>query len=258
MRRSKRAITVFVLAALAATGARACPLVRGEPAAAPVRIERGAVRLVDGTRLVPPGAIVPTHLNPSERLAEAAEEAARQLLEGRTLRLASAPADRHGRMTASATLSDAQPVDLAVALVEAGAAYADPARRPSCTDALLSAERRARAERRGLWSTPDAILAARDGAAARARTGLFVVAEGRVYSARRAGDTFYVNFAGPRGETLVASTAAKSSDGLDPAMLTGTLMRVRGVVNGGASPMLAFEPRGAEFSATGRRKESAW
>lgn len=258
MRRSKRAIIVFVLAALAATGARACPLVRGEPAAAPAGIERGAVRLADGTRLVPPGAVIPTRLNPSERLAEAAEEAAHGLLGGRALKIAAVSTDRHGRMAASATLDDAPPVDLAVALVAAGAAYADPARRPACAEALLSAERQARAERRGLWSAPGAIISARDGAAARALTGLFAVAEGRVYSARKAGDTLYVNFSGPRGGTLVASTAAKSRDGLDPAMLTGTLMRVRGVVNGGTGPMLAFEPRGVEVAATGRRKEGAW
>ncbi len=263
MRQPTSALFLVFLGTLAAGAVQACPLARGEPAARIVAVERGAVRLADGMRLVPPGAVMPTQLDPSPARAKAAEEASRPL-ENRALRLAPVPTDRYGRLPASATFEDeAGPVDLAVALVAAGAAYADPARRPACAEALLSAERDARAARRGLWAVADTILPAGDVDATRERVGLFSVAEGRVYRARRAGGTLYVNFTSPRKASLVATTTGKSANGLDTAILTGNLVRVRGMVDEGGR--LAFEAGGLESAdaATGivsaaGRKGTKW
>lgn len=255
MRHHALAIAILAVAAPAATASHACPLAKGEPGEVAIGIERGAVQLEGGARLVPPGAVMPTPLS-SEPLARAAADAAFQRLKGRRLILADAGEDRHGRLPAEGTLAEAPQIDLAVALVEAGAAFADPAGRPRCAEALLAAERRARAARHGLWAVDGAVLAATNGTALRQRSGLFAVAEGWVERARLTGDTLYVNFSGLRDQTLVAVLAGKSRDGLDPAMLAGTLIRVRGMVNGEAGPLLAVGRHGLEL-ITGRRKEGA-
>ncbi|TCT05456.1 hypothetical protein [Aquabacter spiritensis] len=259
------------------------------------RLERGAVHLPDGVRLIPQGAAIPTRLTPVEGLAEAAETAAQAVFARRTIiyPVEGVP-DRHGRLAGPALLrppvpdidgpvadapnqapagasprartpptrpaaisgerTSAEGTDLGLALVAAGAAYADPDRRPTCAAALLTAEARARSEKRGLWSVTDGLLT-RTGDAVQSQ-GLFRVIEGRVRSVRKAGQTLYLNLAGMAGRGVSAALPANAIEGLDTAILTGTLIRIRGFVEGGDRPVLAVSARAVERIGAGRGERS--
>ncbi|MFG1465464.1 thermonuclease family protein [Xanthobacter sp. DSM 24535] len=209
-------------------------------------IADGAILLSGGERLVPRGAVIPTRLNPAAELTERAEAAARALLLGRTLRFAQGERDRHGRHVADAFVQgESETLPLSLLLLQAGAAYADPAAVPACTEELRAAELRARQSRAGLWSSASAVLSAGDASAVAARIGLFTLVEGRVRAANLVLGLLYLNF-GSRWRddvtvTLSASRAARiPSGGLAPAILAGTFVRVRGVVNEQGGPLLAL------------------
>lgn len=241
-----------------AIGFLSCALAGAAGAFAPARaaetvqlaaVERGALRLADGRRLALAGLVIPSALDPAPERAHAVASALAPLA-GTPVRLASAETDRHGRLTGPAQTGEA---DLAVELVRAGIGYADPATRPQKAAELKAAEQAARRAGLGLWSVPGAVAAADAGGAD--RVGLFTVAEGRVFSARKAGATLYVNFAGPRSAAFTATTGAKSARGLAPATMGGTFVRVRGVVQGSEQLTLAFGPQGLETVA-GRAREA--
>lgn len=213
-------------------------------------VERGAVQLEDGRRLVLAGLMIPSALDPSPE-RERAVQAAAGALSGVRVRLATDDTDRHGRLIGPAQLEDG--ADLAVTLVQSGIGYADPAGRPERAADLRRAEDAAGRAGVGLWAVPGAIVSASGGGAERA--GLFTVAEGRVFSARAAGATLYVNFAGPRSAAFTATTGAKSAHGLVPATMAGTFVRVRGVVQGSGRTVLAFGPQGLDTIAA-RAKET--
>lgn len=250
MRRTAHAIGFLSCALLGATGAFAP--VQAEEIVQLAGVERGALRLADGRRVVLAGLVIPSALDPSPE-RERAVQAAAGPLAGQALRLASGDTDRHGRLTGPARLEGTADSDAAVALVRAGIGYADPAARPDRAGDLRAAEETARRSGAGLWAVPGAIVSASGGGAA--RSGLFTVAEGRVFSARAAGATLYVNFVGPRDAAFTATTGAKSAHGLAPATMAGTFVRVRGVVQGEARTLLAFGSQGLETIA-GRAKET--
>ncbi|MFG1420606.1 thermonuclease family protein [Roseixanthobacter liquoris] len=214
-------------------------------------VRDGALRLSGGLRLVPKGAVLPTRLSPEPEIPAKAEAAARAALVGRTLQLAPGEQDRYGRRLADAlVLTPDGAVPLAQALLQAGAAYADPASVPACAAELRAAEERARAAHAGLWASSAARLDAADIAAVAEHVGLFTLVEGRVRAANHARGLLYLNF-GPRWRedvtvTLPASGAARMSRaGLAPAILPGTFVHVRGVVNEEGGPMLALRTAAA-------------
>ena len=82
------------------------------------------------------------------------------------------------------------------ALVEQGQArVAARVGSKACAEALLAAERAARAANRGLWADPNfALLRPENDARLRAERGHFTIIEGKVLSVRDSGSTIYLNF----------------------------------------------------------------
>lgn len=231
---------------------------------AALRAGDGSLALADGRRLVPRGAILPSRLAEPDGLAAAAALAAGEVLRDAVLRPGRLAADRHGRGVGDAALigPDDSPRPLALALVEAGAAYADPASAPACAAALLAAEAAARAAGRGLWAVPRAVAQAKDAAALSRRVGLFAVVEGRVRSAGAGRDRVFLNFAERWREDFTVMLATKDfatifGDGRRPKDLAGARVRVRGVLRSEGGPALTVEAAGQiEARLRGDERES--
>lgn len=213
----------------------------------------GALKLVDGRLFAPPGIAMPSRLHPDERLIRAARAAVEGTLSGQALQLAQGPSDRHGRLMGPAELENGQ--SLTLALLRAGAGYAQPelstpprtreraAETSRCNKALLAAENEARKDRRGIWAISSATTRATDETALAARIGLFTVVEGRVIATGTARDRIYVNFGTHWREDFTIILAPRDfkpifGNSLDPAMLRGTVVRVRGVLREQGGPAI--------------------
>ena len=193
----------------------------------------------------------------------AADEAARAWL----LRWRDAPLalrerggeDRWGRRRADAVAEaeGAEPADLAGGMIAAGLAYADPGEADAlCRPALRALEVGPRMAGTGLWAS--AALDARDPVALAARTGRFAVVEGRILHVGERSARTYLDFA-PRGESGLTVTVQKrtwrslAEHGLSAATLKGRLVRVRGTVEVGRSPLIDLAGRDAIEVVEGER-----
>lgn len=140
--------------------------------------------------------------------------------------------------------------DLAARLIRAGAGYARPmAGDDACRAARLAAEDEARTARRGLWGLADAVAPANDEAAMAIRAGLFTVAEGRVLAAGGTKERIYLNFGASWRQDFTVMIEREDfatilGDSLEPAMLRGTLVRVRGVVRTDGGPAITVRQAG--------------
>ena len=114
----------------------------------------------------------------------------------------------------------------------------------ACTEALFTAEKAARAARRGLWADPNfAPLSSENLAGLDAARGRFALVEGRVLSVRESGATIYMNF-GRRWTRDFTVTLLKrqqrtfAAAGLDVKQLEGRSIRVRGVIERRGGPII--------------------
>jgi hypothetical protein len=79
----------------------------------------------------------------------------------------------------------------------------------ACAEVLLTAERKARAARRGIWADPNfAPLRSHDAARITTVRGQFALVEGKVLSVRESGATIYLNFGAARGAGLSPFSSA--------------------------------------------------
>ena len=130
-------------------------------------------------------------------------------------------------------------------MVEQGLArvYSFPDNR-QCLDQLLAAEGRARAERLGIWADPYYSVRAADRPAQLLdRAGQYELVEGRVLLADKSGSRVYLNFGRFWKEDFTAVIEAPAlklfaEAGLDPLVLDGTLVRVRGWVDDRDGPRI--------------------
>ncbi len=247
---------VCVLTPLAAPAETSCPLTAiGTASVAAVRDGR-TLQLADGRVL---------------RLAavEAPDEsraALQTLTAGRTLRLArltdgDAAHDRYGRLIAFAFAGDDALTVQQRLLAQGAAQVSAQVGDRSCADALLAAERQARAGRRGLWADPNfAPLAADNRARLEGQRGHFVLVEGKVLSVRVSGGTIYMNFGRrwTRDFSVVIprrAHAAFAAAGVDPARLEGRRVRVRGFIEQRRGPIIeADAPEQIEIGGDGMRQ----
>jgi len=179
------------------------------------------------------------------------------LVAGHSLRLErlGSELDRYGRLVAFAFTGDAQP-SVQQALLEQGNARvtARVGDKP-CADALLTAERAARAARRGLWADPNfAPLSAENLTRLQAERGQFALVEGKVLSVRESGATIYVNF-GRRWTRDFTVTIPRrlgkafTTAGVEPKKLEGRRIRVRGWLEQRGGPIITAEaPEQIEFA----------
>ena len=163
--------------------------------------------------------------------------------------------DRYGRVVAFAFAGDAQQ-SVQQALLEQGQARVSArVGNKACAEALLAAERTARAGARGLWADPNfAPLAAENDARLRAERGHFTIIEGKVLSVRESGSTIYVNF-GPRWTRDFSVIILRRNQrifkdaGLEPKRLEGRRIRVRGFIEQRRGPVIEADlPEQIEFA----------
>ncbi len=190
-------------------------------------------------------------------VSEQSRAALASLVSGHALRLEglSAERDRYGRLVAFAFIGDAQQSVQQALLEQAQTRVAARVGDKACAEALLAAERAARASSRGLWADPNfAPLAAENHARLRAERGHFTIIEGKVLSVRESGSTIYVNF-GPRWTRdfsviiLRRNQRIFNAAGLEPKRLQGRRIRVRGVLELRRGPVIeADAPEQIEFA----------
>lgn len=179
-------------------------------------------------------------------VTDASRAALQALVGGAKLRLArlGPDRDRYGRLVAFAFAGDAKQ-SIQQALLEQGQArVAARVGDKACAEALLAAERRARAERRGLWADPNfAPLAAENRVRLQGERGHFALVEGKVLSVRASGGTIYLNF-GRRWARdfsviiLRRNERSFAAAGIQPKRLEGRRVRVRGWIEQRRGPLI--------------------
>lgn len=143
-------------------------------------------------------------------------------------------------------------------MVEQGLArvYSFPDNR-ACLDQLFAAEARARTERLGIWSNPYYSVRAADRPDDLLnRVGHYELVEGRVLLADRSGSRVYLNFGRFWKEDFTAVIEGPAlrlfeADGMDPTVLEGALVRIRGWVDDRDGPRVEItHPEQIEVLAT--------
>ncbi|HEY6022682.1 MAG TPA: thermonuclease family protein [Pseudolabrys sp.] len=168
------------------------------------------------------------------------------LVGGRNLRLEvpDANLDRYGRLVAFVYTDDTGQTVQEAMLARGRARVSARIGSKACAGALLSAERAARAARRGIWSDPNfAPLQSENLTGIEAARGQFALVEGNVLSVRESGATIYLNF-GRRWTHDFTVTILKrhrrqfSAAGIDPKLLEGRPIRVRGWIEQRNGPVI--------------------
>jgi hypothetical protein len=109
---------------------------------------------------------------------------------------------------------------------------------------LLNAEGKARQAKLGLWADPYyAVLAAENSVALSARSGEFVLVEGRILRLGQTSARFYLDFGAARGVDLSVTISkqfakAFTGAGLRIEALPGQRVRVRGLVENRPGPSI--------------------
>jgi endonuclease YncB( thermonuclease family) len=222
-----------------------------ETVAAADAVDGATLRLADG-RLLRLAAVRPPQAAfgageddaaAAEALAERARARLDALAAGRRLTVYSAdPAkDRYGRPVGHAVGPDGVWLQEALAAEGLVLVVPLPGTDPAAARALLRAEERARADRRGLWAEPAFRVRTPDDAA-EAVDALRIV-EGEVASVAEARGRIYLNFGEDWREDFTVSIAARDRDafeagGLDVAALEGRRIRVRGWLRDFNGPLI--------------------
>ena len=172
--------------------------------------------------------------------------ALQSLVAGRELRLEKLgpERDRYGRLVAFAYPNEKGPSVQQSMLEQGRARVSARIGNKACADLLLTAERSARAARRGLWADPNsAPLRSQDTGRIAAARGQFTLVEGRVLSVRESGATIYLNF-GRRWTQDFTVTILKrarrefAAAGIDAKQLEGRAVRVRGWIEERSGPVM--------------------
>jgi endonuclease YncB( thermonuclease family) len=175
-----------------------------------------------------------------------------------TLRYGGERVDRYGRALGQLFVDGVPEVWLQQQMVARGLArvYSFPDNR-SCLDELMAAEGRARTMKLGIWTDPYYTVRRADRPESiLGRVGHYELVEGRVLLADEASGRVFLNFGRRWKEdfTAVIDTAALrmfKQDGLDPLVLQGALVRVRGWVDDRDGPRIEVtHPEQIEVLAT--------
>lgn len=169
-------------------------------------------------------------------MADESRGALRALLENHeiTLRLAATPRDRNGRILAHLVRDDGVWIQETMLREGWARVYTFPDNRLFARE-LYAAETKARAARRGLWAHPDYAVRKPDPAVLKADIGTFQLIEGRVADAAKVRGRVYLNFGADYRTDFTASIPPNvaplfTKAGLDPLMLKGRAVRVRGYI----------------------------
>ena len=167
-------------------------------------------------------------------MADESRGALRALLENHsiTLRLATTPRDRNGRILAHLVRDDGMWIQQIMLQEGWARVYTFPDNRLFARD-LYAAEAVARAARRGIWSHPDYAVRKPDPAILKSDMGTFQIIEGTVKDAARVRGRVYLNFGEDYRTDFTTSIApeimkAFTAEKLDLLALEGRSVRVRG------------------------------
>jgi micrococcal nuclease len=229
-------IAAALLAAQFLVSAAAGELRRGAEVKAETALDGATLALAGGRTLRLAGVLAPrsTDRGGSREIAEAARAALQRIAGGRMLTLwqGELAEDRHGRTFAYA--QTAEGLWLQDELLRLGHArvFTQPGAAERAKE-MLKFEGEARAAKRGLWAL--AAYAVRGDEEAGRFTESLQLVEGRVHKAAAARELFYLNFGRDfrRDFTIGLDRAALRAfrrAGLDPAMLEGKRVRIRGWV----------------------------
>ena len=249
------AVVFLLILTVTTAGASSEPAVPLPAGLTPDR-EARVVEVIDGStvlldngetvRLAGIEAPKPAHggtASESGALAQKARQTLAHLVQGRRVGLAmgDVPRDRYGRLRAHLVRSD-DGTWIQGALLDAGLARVHSLVDDRAAVAeMLAIERRARAERRGVWSQPRyRVLAVGD-----AGTGLgsFQLVEGRVKAAAVVRGRGYLNFGDDWREDFTVSIGPRDRRRFETAGIAiedykGRLVRVRGWVDSFNGPMI--------------------
>ena len=232
--RNRHARLAVVLFAFASTpGASACGAMTGT-ARILEATERVELKLDDGRLLRLAGLDAPAPDLALDRLAE--------LWADRPLKLALlAPRpDRWGRWLADLSAPDG--ASLGDDLLRAGALRVKPDfETRDCEAGRLEVEREARERKLGLWSEPNAILAAGDAPKLAEGDSRLTIVEGEVRRVGEGRSRVYLDFGGRDGFTVVAPRKAEAAfqrRGLNLSSLAGHFVRVRGYLDNRFGPRI--------------------
>jgi endonuclease YncB( thermonuclease family) len=166
--------------------------------------------------------------------AREAQAALSALVEGRsvTLYFGGTQEDRYGRVLAQLARDDGLWVQ--GELIQRGFArvYTFPDNRAAAAE-MLALERKARAERRGLWADP--FFAIRSPEEAPRFTGDFELVEGKIVDGARTANAVFLNFGADWRSAFTLRINREAlrlfrSDRVDPLALIGATVRVRGYI----------------------------
>jgi len=215
-----------------------------------------------------PGAFACGSMTGAARIVEATERVELKLEDGRLLRLAGldAPApdlaldrlaeawsdrplklallaprpDRWGRWLADLAAPDG--ASLSDDLLRAGALRVKPEfETRDCEAGRLAVEREARERKLGLWSEPNAILAAGDAPKLAQADSRLAIVEGAVRGVGERRSRVYLDFGGRDGFTVVVPRKAEAAflrRGLDLSSLAGHVVRLRGYLDDRFGPRI--------------------
>lgn len=194
-------------------------------------------------------------------LAPEAQKVLSDLVLNKTVRLGfgGEEIDRHERVLAHVFVeTEAGEVWTQLFMVGAGLArvYSFPDNR-QCLEPLFAAEAKARADRLGIWGNPYYSVRAADRPGELLdRVGHYELVEGRVLLADRSGSRIFLNFGRFWKEDFTAVIEAPAlrlfeTAGLDPLVLEGALVRIRGWVDDRDGPRIEItHPEQIEVLAT--------
>lgn len=210
----------------------------GEATVTAVR-DGGTLILADGRELKLAGIEV----------AGGTHETLQALAAGQKLRLETLgpDQDRYGRLVAFAFPGESRQSLQAGLLAQGRARVSARTGGKPCAEALLTIERAARAERRGLWADPNfAPLQAENLTQLQGEQGRFALVEGKVLSVRESGATIYVNFGRRWTQALTVIILKRqqrtfANAGVEPKQLEGRRIRVRGWIEQRGGPTVMAE-----------------
>jgi micrococcal nuclease len=262
-------VQLAALAALSApvAAATACEQLRMAPGGVVTEVVDGDTLMLDDGRTVrligtqAPKLPLGREDYPTWPLAPEAKVALETLTLNRTVRLGfgGEEKDRYDRVLAHVFVAgDAGETWAQQAMVAQGMArvYSFPDNR-ACLDLLFAAEGRARLGGVGIWRDPYySVRAANVPGDLLTRAGQYELVEGRVLLAEQSGGRVYLNFGRFWKEDFTAVIEAPAlrlfaGDGIDPLVLEGALVRIRGWVDDRDGPRIEVtHPEQIEVLAT--------
>lgn len=214
-------------------------------------VQDGAtLRLADGAVVRLAGVVAASELDRDSRAVARSRAALQALVAGKRVILYGGEAEhfnRYGMLIAQVVVAGEERQWLQARLVADGMLRVAPeAGEVPCAASLLDIERRARAEKRGIWREPGfAVEQAGNIKALTTAAGRFMLVEGTIRRIGKTSSRTYLDFGRyyTKDFSIViprASRAAFAAAGIDLPDLQGSYVRVRGVIVSSGGPAIAI------------------